>query len=59
MKVQEIKEIAKKMGLGAGNLRKAELVRAIQKAEGNAECFGDGNAAGCGQQACLWREDCQ
>jgi hypothetical protein len=58
MKLQEVKNIAKKMGIKAGSMKKTELIRAIQKAEGNVECFGTGRAEECGQMNCLWREDC-
>ncbi len=58
MKVQEIKEIAGKLGLKTGKLNKGGLIRSIQTAEGNIPCFGTGKAAVCGQSTCLWREDC-
>ncbi|MDO9289761.1 MAG: hypothetical protein Q7T83_13340 [Thermodesulfovibrionales bacterium] len=35
MKLQEIKGIAKKMGIKAGSMKKTELIRVIQRAEGN------------------------
>lgn len=37
---------------------KADLVRAIQKAEGYDACFKTGKAHVCGQHACLWRDEC-
>lgn len=58
MKLEEIKVIAKQHGIKVGKLKKAELVRAIQEAEGNNACFETGQAAGCGQAGCLWRADC-
>jgi hypothetical protein len=58
MKLDEIKEIAKKYNIKAGKMKKADLVRAIQQAEGNEVCFETGQAGTCGQDACLWREDC-
>lgn len=58
MKVDEIREIARTRGLKPGKLKKAELVRAIQDAEGNTTCYETGKAGGCGQEQCLWREDC-
>jgi hypothetical protein len=39
-------------------MKKADLVRAIQQAEGNQVCFETGVAEACGQHACLWRGDC-
>ena len=58
MKLEEIKEIAKQHNIKAGKMKKAELVRAIQDAEGNELCFETGTADSCGQDACLWREAC-
>jgi hypothetical protein len=58
MKLDEIKEIAKRYNIKTGKTKKAELVRAIQQAEGNEPCFDSGKAAQCGQQTCLWRDDC-
>jgi hypothetical protein len=58
MKMDEIKEIAKRHNIKAGKMKKADLVRAVQLAEGNEVCFDTGKAAECSQSACLWREDC-
>jgi hypothetical protein len=59
MKLDEIKEIARKHNIKIGKMKKAELVRAIQLAEGSDACFETGKANRCGQDACLWREDCE
>lgn len=59
MKLDEIKEIAKQLDIKAGKMKKADLIRAIQAAENNDVCFETGKAASCGQNACLWREDCK
>lgn len=58
MKIDELKEIAKQHNIKVGKMKKADLVRAIQDAEHNEQCFGTGKADSCGQDACLWREDC-
>lgn len=58
MKLQEIKAIAKVKGIKSGNLKKLELIRAIQRAEGNSDCFGSAASGYCDQTGCLWREDC-
>ncbi len=58
MTVTEIRTIAKKMGLkNYGRLKKADLIRAIQRAEGNFDCF-ETDPFNCGQWQCLWRDDC-
>ena len=58
MKLDEIKEIAKKHTIKTGKMKKAELIAAIQLAENNEACFESGKADSCGQDACAWREDC-
>ena len=58
MKMQDVKEIAKSRGIKAGNLKKAELVRTIQADEGNDACYGTGKSGECGQDQCLWKDDC-
>ena len=39
MKIQDIKNIAMKKGVNAGKMKKTDLIRAIQVAEGNNACF--------------------
>ena len=58
MKLEEIKAIAKQHDIKVGKLKKAELVRAIQVAEGNEVCFETSQVESCGQAECLWRSDC-
>ncbi|RII25689.1 MAG: SAP domain-containing protein [Geobacter sp.] len=59
MKLVELKEIAKQYDIKAGKMKKADLIRAIQCAEGNEQCFETGMSSQCGQEDCLWREDCE
>ena len=59
MTVREIQDLAKKMGLNASKMRKAELVRMIQKTENNTPCYQTGAASSCGQVNCLWLSDCK
>jgi hypothetical protein len=58
MKLEEIKEIAKQYYIKTIKVKKSDLVRTIQLAEGNEQCFDSGRATLCGQDTCLWREDC-
>jgi hypothetical protein len=58
MKMDEIRTIARQWNLKTGNLKKADLVRSIQAAEGNTACFGTPARENCRQSDCLWREDC-
>jgi hypothetical protein len=39
-------------------MKKDDLVRGIQQSENNEACYKTGKASQCGQDACLWREDC-
>jgi DNA-binding IscR family transcriptional regulator len=59
MKLQEIKEIAQRLEIPVKKMTKAELIRAIQKKEENNQCFETGTAAECGQDKCLWINDCK
>lgn len=58
MKLDAIKEIAKQYNIKTVKAKKSDLVRTIQQAEGNEQCFDSGRATLCGQDTCLWREDC-
>lgn len=59
MRVNEIRERAKALGLGqVGRLKKGEIIRRIQRAEGNFDCFGSAGRFQCPQGECCWRQDC-
>lgn len=59
MNMTEIRSIARARGIKCAKLNKTELVRAVQKQEGNTECFNTGQANSCGQDQCLWLADCR
>ena len=59
MKIQEIRTQAKTLGIKAFGKNKEALVRAIQRAEGNHDCFNRGESQTCGQPSCAWRTDCK
>lgn len=58
MRIGLVRAIAKSKGVNSARLKKADIVRAIQTAEGNFPCYGTAVDGFCDQQACLWREDC-
>jgi hypothetical protein len=58
MTLKQIKEMAKAKGVKVGNMKKENIIRAIQLAEGNFDCFGSAAAGDCNQTNCLWRADC-
>jgi hypothetical protein len=58
MTVKDIRKIAKQKGIKIGNMKKDELIRSIQRAEGNFDCFGTSDFGECTQVDCMWRTDC-
>lgn len=57
-KLQEVRTMARKMGIDTRNVTLKELIRAIQRAEGNKACYMSAEVLTCEQTNCLWREDC-
>lgn len=57
MTVKQLQKKARKMGINPGRLKKADLIHKIQKAEGNAACYGSGNVD-CMEVDCCFRTDC-
>ena len=58
MNLTKIRSLAKDVGVKPGKMRKADLIRTIQRSEGYFDCFGTAVAGDCDQLNCLWREDC-
>ncbi|MGA7826148.1 MAG: SAP domain-containing protein [Geobacteraceae bacterium] len=59
MKLENVKKIAKDRGLQIKNLKKADLIRAIQRDEGHSDCYNTNSSETCGQLSCIWRDDCR
>ena len=59
MTFAEIKKIAVERGIRVVGVKKDDIVRAIQKQEGNTPCFATGMSAECGQPHCLWSAACE
>jgi len=58
MKISEIQKIARKVGVkDAWSYSKNDLIKTIQRKEGNFDCFGTAKTY-CDQSKCLWRKDC-
>jgi len=58
MKMNEIKKKASGLGIKVrATTKKADLIRQIQKAEGNFDCFGTAINF-CDQWNCCFKEDC-
>ena len=58
MTFKEIRIMAKGMGINSYRMKKTDLVRAIQRAENNMQCYGTGRVEYCNEDAYLWRNDC-
>ena len=59
MTLEEIRSKASSMGLkGVNAMRKGELIRTIQRAEGYTPCFGGAQRGSCVETDCCWRFDC-
>ncbi len=57
MTVKELQKKARTLSIKPDGLKKAQLIRVIQRAEGNLECFGAAIES-CDQADCLFRKDC-
>ena len=57
MTMPVIRERAQMMGITPGKMKKAELIHAIQMAEGCTPCYGRSNGQ-CPWLECCWRTDC-
>lgn len=58
MQIQHIRKVARTFGIQTGKLDKLTLIRSIQRAEGNFDCFATAAGGVCDQTDCIWREDC-
>ncbi|MFW5837025.1 MAG: hypothetical protein ACOCVM_03395 [Desulfovibrionaceae bacterium] len=58
MKMQEVRALARSMGVKVGGLTKVEAIRKMQRAEGNFDCFGRAEDGYCDQTGCLFQEEC-
>ena len=58
MKLEEVRSIARSHSIKLNNLPKTALIKKIQSAEGNFDCFSTAYGGACYQVNCLWRGDC-
>jgi hypothetical protein len=59
MQMKKIKEIARRNSVTPGSMGRTELIRAIQRAEGNPDCFATMRVNDCNEVNCLWLTDCK
>ncbi len=57
MRMQEIRALAKSLGINSFGKSKVDLIKEIQRKEGNFDCYGSA-ADYCDQVACLFRTPC-
>ena len=58
MRLSDIEKKAKGLGVkDTWKYSKKDLIRTIQRNEGNFTCFGTAKGS-CNQSACCWRDDC-
>lgn len=58
MRLMEIEKKARSLGIkDTWKYSKKELIKTIQRQEGNFDCFGTATTS-CDQWACCWRSDC-
>ncbi|MBU1727443.1 MAG: SAP domain-containing protein [Candidatus Omnitrophica bacterium] len=59
MRLSEIEKKARGAGVkDTWKFSKKDLIKSIQKVEGNYPCFGTPKSGVCVQMACCWRSDC-
>ena len=58
MNIKQIGTVAKSLGINPGKIKKADLIRVIQRTEGNFDCFATAHKGECDQLECSWRSDC-
>ena len=57
MKMNEVRAKAKALRIKIRGVKKSDLIKEIQKREGNFDCFGTAKDY-CDQWNCCFREDC-
>ncbi len=57
MKIQDVRTLAKGMGIKSFGKTKVDLIREIQRQEGNFDCYAKTEGY-CDQVECIFRESC-
>ena len=58
MNKHSLQKLARQHHVFDASLDKAALIRKIQLAEGNFDCYARAGEGECDQSECLWRKDC-
>ena len=59
MQLVKVREIACRLKLEDHGMGKTDLIRRIQRAENNLDCYGSERVKYCQEKDCLWRVDCE
>ena len=58
MNFNDIRTMAKGMNINTARMKKTDVIRSIQRAEHNIDCYATPRVEQCGEDTCLWRKDC-
>jgi hypothetical protein len=58
MNMRQVRKKAEQMGIQPGEMKKKDLIHAVQRQEGYPACYGD-FGDGCPYLDCCWRSDCR
>lgn len=58
MTFNEIQKMAKSMDINTYRMKKTDMIRSIQRAENNIDCYNTERVENCHEDACWWRGDC-
>ena len=58
MNFNEVRKMAKDLGVETARMTKADVIRAIQRAENNIDCYATGRVNDCYENLCLWKNEC-
>ncbi|HAX98560.1 MAG TPA: SAP domain-containing protein [Candidatus Atribacteria bacterium] len=59
MTFNEIQKMAKGMNINIYKMKKIDMIRSIQRAENNIDCYRTERVEHCHEGTCLWRSDCR
>ena len=58
MNFNEVRKMAKDLGVKTAKMTKADVIRAIQRAENNIDCYATDRVNDCYEDLCLWKSEC-
>ena len=56
--MQEIRALAKALSIPSFGKSKTDIIRALQRTEGNFDCYARASSGYCDQAGCRWHHDC-